>query len=138
MKKLVREHINEKFISDSDSVRDMGIGDPLRHIVIRDIYSMGIKQIYILLRLRDDGYWAEIYNAGTISQNFNKTKKYATFIHNTKGNNIGIIKSTKSYPESYRKPTEQEISLIKDALKEEVSQKYLDLIEEKTGIDLRV
>lgn len=129
------KYIYEKFEEESDPIKDMGLSGPLRHLVVRG--GRGHRDIYLLLGLTSDGYWMHVFRAGVINWRYGKSEEYASFIFNTKENNEIMIKSVKEYPESYRKPTDNEINLMKIALKEPINQKYLDIIEEKTGIDLR-
>jgi hypothetical protein len=129
--------VNESlgFTEDSDPIQDMGIGDPLRHIAIRD--SQGRRQIFVLLGLDKENYWMKTYDAGTVGWNFDRSREYASFIHNRK-NMIMMVKSVKVYHDSYRKPTEHELELIRKATHNMEDQPYLNNITEKTGIDLRV
>ena len=54
--KLVREHINEKFVEDSDPIKDLGIGVITIKFPIRISHDSDSKRMYIINGLHDVGH----------------------------------------------------------------------------------
>lgn len=122
----VTESIKDKFINFFKPFK------PGR-VVARDISSPRSVKLYMLIEIPKEGEYVKVMEVGGISANV-YGKVYASFIHNTTNTEVGKIRYNDARYESFRKLTSKEVKLCQEALKDPVSERYIDNIKSKTGL----
>ena len=91
------------------------------------ILVLNDSNLFVYEETKEPHIWG--YGMGTLSTNY-KNRKYASFIFNTKNERtrVGVR------PESLVVPNEYDQELIEKAFDDKISQKYLKMVEEKTGL----
>lgn len=102
-------------------------------IIMRD------NLIYLVLEnCTVDDEWIKVFQIGSLQKSFNNNKLYTSLIFNTsvkKGIPVnGIIGIRNNH--FIKIPDQREMNVILDAINKPISKRYIEIIKERTGIDL--
>jgi hypothetical protein len=140
LKQIIKEEIRSVLSEESwfEKIKNYFFGLKPGNLIIRpDATAGGGSNLYILTEPITEGNWVKVMHIGGIHRNY-KNKIYASLIFNTKNTGIvGIRKNTDDYL-SYRKLNNKEKKLVKDAISSGKFQRYIDIITNKTGLNIRI
>ena len=109
------------------------------NLIIRpDATAGGESDLYILTEPITEDNLIKVMYVGNIGRNY-ENEMYASLTFNTKDTGIvGIRPNAADDYLSYRKLNNKEKKLVKDAISSGKFQRYIDIITNKTGLNIRI
>jgi len=127
---IVKENISQfkKGLSDSERRQTITGEWPLGKILVRFNIASSYREIWVYLGKKDN-IWIKVFKLGTISRNY-KNISYASFIFNIRNNHETLIRLNSGL----REPNIVDKKLIEESYYSGKYKKYIDLVEEETGV----
>jgi len=96
-------------------------------------------RLYMLVDpLEDNEGFIKVHQVGGIHRREFDNSLYCSLVFNTKNTKVvGIMQNHDDFT-SYRKLKSEEIKMVKEALKESDSKRYIDIVKKNTGLDIKI